>query len=180
MDEEDKKILGESWLGFGWKDNEPIGYGKYHTEWEEEQKAIEHHTNMYDYRDNKIEIRIYHCKAYDEMKKYYKKSPELSRIFNKEFKDEREYYEKWLYRIEFGLPKNYQLKTVVPHPNDQNKLIHYHEYVAPIITMEDLKKEIGQAIGWLIAVAVGVYILSVIPWNTIFGFIFLIIKEIIS
>ena len=80
MDEEDKEFLGEGWLGFGWNDNESIGYGKYSTEWEEEKKAIESHTNMYDLRQPKIEIRIYDCKAYDEMQKYYKKSPKLSLI----------------------------------------------------------------------------------------------------
>jgi hypothetical protein len=181
MDEEDKEFLGEGWLGFGWNDNEPIGYGKYSTEWEEEKKAIESHTNMYDLRQPKIEIRIYDCKAYDEMQKYYKKSPKLSLIFNKEFKDEREYYEKWLYRIEFGLPKNYQLKTVVPHPNDKNKLIHYHEYVAPHITMEELKDDLGKMIGGLILGAFIVWLVFyVIPWKTIFGFIFLIIQEITS
>ena len=160
MNDDDKKLIGDNWLVFGWENSENIGYKNYPNVLEEEEiKLIQRHNDAYDYKDNKIKIRIYNYKQYDEMKKYYKGNKQLYSIFNREFKDETQHYNKWLYRMEFGLPKNYQLKTVVPHPKDKNKLIHYYEYVTPHLTMQELQGALVKIVAYLIGVAVIVVLL---------------------
>ena len=75
-------------------------------------------------------------------------------------------------------PNNqYTLKHIEPHPKNKDRLIHYYEEDRRLAFLKDLLTDIGKVIVWLIIVAVGAYILSIIPWSTIFGFILVIIQE---
>ena len=158
-----------------------------------EEKRFDNHDRFYGVLPNQIEIRIYNYDEYDETRERYKGNAELLAEFDEECESSYQHYHRWLYRQEFKqsllsshqskyyLRDTYQLKAVVPHPKEKNSLIHYYERMPPYVDKNDINRFKDKA---LLSLFIGVPSLFLgwwllnLPWLTIFGFIFLTIKDI--
>ena len=93
------------------------------------------------------------------------------------------HYEDWLENASIAIenigsdPKyKYILKHIEPHPKNKDMLIHYYEAVEPHLTMYDIVEASWKLGRYLLGVAVFVWLITIIPWKIIFGFIFLMIQ----